>query len=151
VRCANCGVEMVAGAAFCPSCGQPASLTQSTPVGNVAAAKPALRSNVAGALCYLAGFVTGILFLAIEPYRRDRVVRFHALQSIFLNVTWFAVYFALSLLLTILPALLSPLIWLLHCLLDLGVFLLWLLLMYKAYHREQFKLPLIGDLSARQI
>jgi len=151
VQCANCGVEMVAGAAFCPSCGQPASLTRSRPVGNIEAAKPGLQSNVASALCYLAGVVTGILFLAMEPYRRDRVVRFHAFQSIFLNVTWFAVYFALSLFLAILPAPLSPLIWLLHWLLDLGVFLLWLLLMYKAYQREQFKLPLIGDLSVKQI
>jgi uncharacterized membrane protein len=151
MRCVNCGVEMIAGAAFCPSCGQPASLTLSRPAGNMETAKPALQSNVASALCYLAGLVTGILFLAIEPYRRDRVVRFHAFQSIFLNVTWFAVYFALSLFLVIFPGLLLPLVSLLHWLLDLGVFLLWLLLMYKAYHREQLRLPLIGDLSLRQI
>jgi len=141
---------MVLGAAFCPSCGKPVDLPPPEKQGTIGAVSPALRPNVAGALCYLAGFVTGILFLAIEPYRRDHVVRFHAFQSIFLNVTWFAVYFAVSLFLTIPPALLSTLIWFLHLLLDLGIFLLWLVLMYKAYHREQFKLPLIGDLSASQ-
>ena len=151
MRCVHCGVEMIAGAAFCPSCGRPAELALSRRIEGTAAAYAVLKPNVAAALCYVAGFVTGILFLAIEPYRRDRVVRFHAFQAIFLNVAWFAAYFAVSLFLAILPGRLSPAIWFLHSLLDLGVFLLWLLLMYKAYHCEQFKLPVIGDLSAKQM
>ena len=45
-----------------------------------------MSSNVAGLLCYILGFITGIIFLVIEPYKNDKFVRFHAFQSIFFNV-----------------------------------------------------------------
>ncbi len=62
MRCGNCGVEMIAGAAFCPSCGRPAN-TAARSAGDKAVASPGLQLKVAGALCYLAGLITGILFL----------------------------------------------------------------------------------------
>ena len=143
---------MIAGAAFCPSCGKPVDLTATAPSSATAAvASLGLQTNVAGALCYLAGLLTGILFLVLEPYRHDRFVRFHAWQSIFLSLAWFAAYFLVfGLFLAILPGTLWRLMWLLHAVLDLGFFLLWLLLMYKAYNRGQFQLPIIGGLAKRQ-
>ncbi len=51
---------------------------------------------MACALCYLLGLLTGILFLVLEPYNKNRLIRFHAFQSIFLNIAWIAVYIALS-------------------------------------------------------
>jgi uncharacterized membrane protein len=109
-----------------------------------------LTENVAGALCYLIGLVTGILFLVIAPYNQSKFVRFHAFQAIFFHVGmigfWivftiisFAMPFGLHLLLT----LISLVIW-------LGGIALWLFLMYKAYSNERFKLPIIGDLAEKQ-
>ena len=50
-----------------------------------------LTPNVAGALAYLVGAITGILFLVIDPFKTDRFVRFHAFQSIFFNLAWIAI------------------------------------------------------------
>jgi len=153
MRCGNCGVEMISGAAFCPSCGRPAGQswagTESTPRTS-AITSSGLQPNVAGALCYLVGFITGIFFLVLDPYKRNQFVRFHAFQAIFLSVAWFAVYFVLAIFLAIVPGILWRMVWLLHSLLDLGFFLLWLLLMYEAYNKEEFKLPVIGELAAKQ-
>ncbi len=44
---------------------------------------PGLDDNVAAALCYLALVLTGVLFLFLEPYNRNKAIRFHAFQSIF--------------------------------------------------------------------
>ena len=148
MHCQNCGVELVDGSAFCPSCGKPA--LNSTRVPAAKSAAPGLQPNLAGALCYLVGFITGIFFLVVDPYKQDRSVRFHAFQAIFLSVAWFAVYFVLSILLSILPGMLWRVGWMLYSVVGLGFFLLWLFLMYKAYNNEQFKLPVIGDLAAKQ-
>ena len=151
MQCANCGVDMVAGAAFCPSCGRPAGQpSESSPTRSPASAGAGLQANVAGLLCYLAGFVTGIVFLVVDPYKRSPFIRFHAFQAIFLSIAWFAAYFAVGILSAILPYTLWGLIWVLRSVLGLGFLLLWLLLMYKAYNHEQFKLPVIGELAAKQ-
>jgi uncharacterized membrane protein len=151
MRCANCGVEMIAGAAFCPSCGRP---VQTVAGGSSAAAasvsSPRLRANVAGALCYLAGFATGILFLVLEPYRRDRFIRFHAWQSIFLSIAWLALHVTLHVALSTLPWTLWRLTETISSLVPLALFPVVLLTMFKAYGNEQFKLLVIGDLAQRQ-
>jgi uncharacterized membrane protein len=83
--CTRCG-EWMQGE-FCPKCGTQAGAVPGRPVsGTCASAAAGLGVNVASALCYLFGFVTGILFLVLAPYNRDKVVRFHALQSILLSV-----------------------------------------------------------------
>jgi len=151
MRCANCGVEMIAGAAFCPSCGKPVGLAAAGPsaIGK-AVASPGLQTNVAGALCYLGGFVTGILFLVLEPYRHDRFIRFHAWQSIFLSIAWVVLHVALYILLSALPWTLWHLTATISTLASLALFLVVLLTMFKAYSNERFKLPVIGDLAQRQ-
>jgi uncharacterized membrane protein len=113
-----------------------------------------MTNNLAGALCYIAGFITGIVFLVLEPYNKNRFVRFHAFQSIFFSVVcivfsmvWSWLFF--SLLFT--PGMglwgLFSLVWLV---IRLGMFAAWIFLMYKAYNNEEFKLPVIGDLAAKQ-
>jgi uncharacterized membrane protein len=148
MHCQNCGAELVAGSAFCPSCGRPA--VSSAPAPTAQATASGLQPNLAGALCYLMGLITGIFFLVADPYKQDRFVRFHAFQSIFLSVAWFAVYFALSIFLSILPGMLWRIGWMLHSAVGLGFFLLWVFVMYKAYNNEQFKLPVLGNLAAKQ-
>lgn len=147
MHCTNCGTELGEGAGFCAKCG-----ARTTGSGTAASPQAAsgLQSNVAGGLCYLAGFITGIFFLVADQYKQDRFVRFHAFQAIFLSVAWIAVYFALGVFLTILPGMLWRVGWMLQSVVGLGFFLLWLFLMFKAYNHEQFKLPVIGDFAAKQ-
>lgn len=89
------------------------------------------QTNVKAALCYLLGWLTGLAFLLIE--RKDRQVRFHAAQA---TVTFGA--------LTLIS--LFPVIgWLLSPLLMLIGFLLWLVLMLKAYRGQKVVLPVFGN------
>jgi len=96
-------------------------------------------ANVAAALSYLVGFVTGIIFLVVE--KENRFVRFHALQSTLV----FAGMVAVNILLQIVP-LLGQLLFI-FIILPVSA-ILWLLLMFKAYQGEEFKLPLVGQVAA---
>jgi len=102
-----------------------------------------LKPNVAGMLCYPLSFITGILFLVLTPYNRDRFVRFHAWQSIFFFLAMVVLSFALR----ILP-------WFLEWIFILALQFLALggtgWLMYKAYNNERFKLPVVGDWAENQ-
>jgi uncharacterized membrane protein len=113
-----------------------------------------LTSNLAGALAYLAGFITGIIFLAMAPYNKDPFVRFHAFQSIFLSVVYIAVSIVWG---TIFGLFFSTglgfmwsLIALSLSLLRLAFLLVWLFMMYKAYNNERYMLPIIGPIAAKQ-
>jgi uncharacterized membrane protein len=108
---------------------------------------------MAAALCYLFGVLTGILFLVLEPYNRNRTIRFHAFQSIFVWVAAVAVFIVAAILSVTLGAI--PVIgWifsiLLHFALLIGLFVLWLMLMYKAYNNERWVLPIVGPLAEKQ-
>ena len=160
--CPNCGAQ-VAGA-FCPNCGTavtggaPSGTAGTTGAGATGSAgayvppvaqspsAPGLSHNVAAALCYLAGLVTGIIFLVLAPYNQDKTVRFHAFQSIFFNIGWIVFWIAWSFISIMLHGfgfLLSPLFGLLFL-------LLWLYLMFTAYQGKMVKLPVIGDLAEKQ-
>jgi uncharacterized membrane protein len=99
-----------------------------------------LESNVAAALCYSLGLVTGLLFLVLED--KDKFVRFHAMQSILANLVAFAVPPILTI--TIIGIVFIP-IWYLLAL------IFWVLLIYKAYKGEKYLLPLIGKIADSQI
>ncbi|SDH39165.1 Uncharacterized membrane protein [Alteribacillus persepolensis] len=99
-----------------------------------------LEENVAGLLCYVFGLITGILFLVLE--KDSRFVRFHALQSIFIS----AALVILNIVLTAVPVL----GWLIGILLSLLGFVLWIILMVKAYQGQWFKLPVVGEMAEKQ-
>ena len=96
-------------------------------------------ANVAAALSYLVGFVTGIIFLFVE--KENRYVRFHAMQSTLL----FAGIVLVDILLQIVPLLGALLV--VFIVIPLSAFL-WLFMMFKAYQGEEFKLPLVGQMAA---
>jgi uncharacterized membrane protein len=98
-----------------------------------------LDANMAAALSYLVGFVTGIIFLLVE--KENRFVRFHAMQSTLL----FAGIVLIDILLQIVP-ILGALVVVFVVIPASAV--LWLFLMFKAYQGEEFKLPLIGQMAA---
>jgi uncharacterized membrane protein len=112
----------------------------------LAATSTGMSENVAGALCYLVGFITGIIFLVIAPYNQNKFVRFHAFQSIFFNVA----YIVFWILMSFLTVLTHGIGFLLFPLIGLGFFVLWLYLMFSAYNNKRVKLPLIGDLAEKQ-
>jgi uncharacterized membrane protein len=97
-----------------------------------------LDRNLAAALSYLLGFVTGIVFLVVE--KNSKFVRFHAMQSTLV----FIALFILQVILNVLPILGWALSF--FILFPLSV-ALWLLLMFKAFMGEKFKLPFFGDLA----
>ena len=121
--------------------------------GAAVAQAAGLEENVAAALCYLVGVLTGILFLVIEPYNRNPTIRFHAFQSIFAWISSMVLGMALSMLSYPISAI--PFIgWIIDILLwlafSLGVLVLWLYLMYKTYNKERVVLPVIGAWAEKQ-
>jgi len=98
-----------------------------------------MQANIAGVLCYLAGFITGIIFYVSE--KENKFVRFHAFQSIAV----FGAFFVLSVLISFFPFL----GWLFGRLLLILSLILWLLLMYMAYRGVCFKLPIAGKIAER--
>lgn len=146
--CGKCGAAVSEGAAFCSVCGAPVSAG-----GAVQGAGEGLTSNVAGALAYLLGLITGILFIAIEPYKKDPFVRFHAFQSIAFSVVVMVFWMIWSNVIAaafIATRFLWPIVSLLSTLIGVAIFAYWLFLMYKAYNREQYRIPVLGDFAAKQ-
>jgi uncharacterized membrane protein len=112
-----------------------------------------MTDNVAAALCYLLTFLTGILFLVLEPYNKNKLIRFHAFQAIFFGVAVVLISIVGSILTTMfygVPMLGVLLGLLFHAILSLGFLVVWLFLMYKAYNNEKFVLPIIGPLAEKQ-
>jgi uncharacterized membrane protein len=99
-------------------------------------------ANVAAALSYLLGFVSGIILLVIE--RENRFVRFHAMQS---TMTFLGIV-GIDILLQIIPFVGVLLV---IFLVIPASAILWLLLMYKAYQGEEFKLPFVGPFAAERV
>lgn len=106
---------------------------------NLGKTSTGLEANVAGLLCYLLGWITGLIFFLIE--KENKYVRFHALQSILV----FGAFTVLPFILVMIPAL-GPMLLPLVSLLEL---VLWIVLMVKAYQGEKFKLPLAGDIAEK--
>ena len=121
--------------------------------GGGAAAAPApaaaggLQDNVAGMLAYIT-IIPAIVFLVLEPYNRNKFVRFHSFQCIFFGVAWTALWIVMSVI-GMIPLLgwLTLIIW---PLLGLAGLIIWVLLMVKAYGGQMWKLPVIGDLAEKQ-
>jgi len=101
-----------------------------------------LDANVAAALSYLVGFVTGLIFLLVE--KENKFVRFHAMQStlVFIGIV------LVDILLQIIPIMGTLVVLFIVMPLSAG---LWLFLMYKAYQGEAFQLPLVGQMAADRI
>jgi uncharacterized membrane protein len=98
-----------------------------------------LPENIAGVLCYVAGWVSGLIFILIEP--ANRTVRFHAFQSVmvfgFLNLAYFVVYFV-------------PVIdWMLNIIIFGATVIFWVVAVVKTYQGQKWRLPLIGRLAER--
>jgi uncharacterized membrane protein len=147
--CTACGAQIPEGAASCPACGRGAVTGAATAPGVAPATGTTggMSDNMAGALAYVT-IIPSIVFLVVAPYNRNRFIRFHAFQNIFFVVAWIVLWIVLSIILHIpflgwATILVWPIIW-------LGGFILWIVLVLKAYQGQMFKLPVIGDMAEKQ-
>src|SRR5205085_12094583 len=106
-----------------------------------------MPDNIAGMLCYL--LIPAIVFLVMEPYNRNRFIRFHSFQAIFLAIACMVLGVAIGIFAQI-PFLGWAAAFLLAPLIGLAEFILWVLLLLKAYQGQMFKLPVIGDMAEKQ-
>ncbi len=144
--CTNCGAQVAEGANVCAACGKPVGQS----VGGGAAAAPSpttatvgggLTENIAGMLAYIT-FIPAIIFLVLEPYNKNRFVRFHSFQCIFLSVALFVIHLALMFI---------PLIgWAISMLVSLAGFVLWVICLVQAYGGKMWKIPVIGEMAEKQ-
>ena len=151
-HCTKCGAAVADGAGFCPSCGSaqaaPAAVQSAPPAGVPAASQ--MDEKVAGLLCYVLGWVTGLIFYFIDkrPY-----VRFHAAQSIvvFAGLHVISIVLAMFFGFSLLAGGLSgfSLGYAIYGLVDLAGLILWILLMVKAYQGERFRVPIAADIAEK--
>jgi uncharacterized membrane protein len=169
--CASCGAPVEGR--FCAKCGATvgeASAAPPPPVGGYAppaagypppaASYPppvpppmsaGMADNAASALCYVLGLITGVLFLVLEPYSKNRVVRFHAFQSIFLNIAVIIIAIAVGILEAVLGHLLGYwLVSIIGLLFNLCMFLLWIYMIVTTYQGRTTVLPIIGPIAQQQ-
>ena len=153
--CPKCGTENPEGAKFCSKCGAElgVSAAPSNPGKGSSEPSTGMSPNTAGLLCYVAGWITGIVFLLIE--KKSRFVRFHAWQSIMtfgiLSVVQIIVAGILSAIavatfspgLIIFSGVLGTIIWIL-------MVVLWIVLMIQAGTGKMWKLPWVGNWAEKQ-
>jgi uncharacterized membrane protein len=153
--CSKCGAENPDGAKFCAKCGAelgaPAKPSE-------AVAKPGTESstgmspNVAGLLCYVVSWITGIVFVILE--KKSKFVKFHAWQSIMTFGVLTVVQIILSLIALIALATFSPGLWLVFHVLGVIVWVvtvgLWIVLMILAYQGKMWKVPGAGNWAEKR-
>lgn len=144
--CNKCGAENSADTFFCEKCGSPL-LTPTPDQSPTSQSTIRLQSNIAGLLCYVLGWLTGLILFLIE--KDDQFVRFHAMQSLVTFGALTVAMIGLSILALI------PYIGLLFGLLQIAIvllgFVLWIVSMVKAYQNEEFKIPWAGDFAGDHI
>ena len=147
--CSSCGAQIADGATTCAVCaGRAAATVPAVPTAGAGG----MADNVAGMLAYIT-IIPAIVFLVMEPYNRNRFVRFHSWQNIFLHAAWIVLWIALVIVSTVLafiPILGHLVALLLWMVLALGGVVIWIILFMKANGGQMYKLPFIGDLAEKQ-
>ena len=148
--CPDCAAQMPFDAAFCPGCGRVMRTEVSVQGETRSDGKIGLLPiQFAGALAYFT-FVPAIVFLFVDPYKKNRFVRFHSIQSLLLCgvVIVLAAVLRLAGLVVFLIPLLGPLlVAVVDVVVGLAAVFLWFVLVVKAFQGEMFKLPALGDFA----
>ncbi len=145
--CTACGAQLPEGAAACPACGRGVGTGGGPAVAPATTTTGGLTDNVAGALAYVT-IIPAIVFLVMDPYNKNRFIRFHSFQSIFLAVACFALGIIFSILgaIPVVNLLMIPvgiIVW-------IGIVILVIVLILKAYQGQTWKIPKIGDMAEKQ-
>jgi len=153
--CNMCGAQIPDGTTTCGVCSsRTATAGRGAASAAPAAAVPAqgMADNVAGLLAYIT-IIPAIIFLVMEPYNKNRFIRFHAWQNIFLHVAVVALWIAImivSVVLGFIPILGHIIAFLLWAVLWIGLLVVWVILLIKANQGQMYKLPVIGDMAEKQ-
>lgn len=149
--CSACGKQTADGVTLCSNCGTTGSVAVAAP-GQ--ATSSGLADNIAGLLCYSpVAILADILFLVVEPYNRNKFIRFHAFQSLFAGLGIFCLAIAcmiLGFIIGLVPVvgwIIDILMWIVFA---VGNLTLWVMMMIKAYQMQTTRLPFVGDLAAKQ-
>jgi uncharacterized membrane protein len=145
--CSQCGNQVNAADQFCGRCGAPQPVAATVPPP-VADTRAGLSPRTATVLCYIPGigWIAAIIVLASDRFRRDRGVRFHAFQGLYLFVAWLMNSWVVRWL----SALLAH-DYHLYSVVELVLVVMSVFMMIKAGHGETFPLPLFGELAARSV
>lgn len=146
--CSTCGAQIPDGTTTCAAC---AGRAAAAPAG-ATASTGGMADNVAGMLAYVT-IIPAIIFLVMEPYNKNRFVRFHSWQNIFFHGAWIVIWIALMILsavLAFIPILGHVVAFLLWMVFGVGIFVVWIILLMKANGGQMYKLPFIGDLAEKQ-
>jgi len=142
--CSSCGAE-VGSAAFCPKCGAAQGAAPAAAGGSATVSgTEGMAENIAGLLCYVVGWVTGIIFLLID---KRPFVKFHAAQSIVVFGGLTVLRIGLGIM-TGFGGIFGWGVWAaVSMLIGLVTLILWVLLMVKAYQHELFKVPIAAGIA----
>jgi uncharacterized membrane protein len=135
--CKACGQD-IGTANFCPKCGANQAAPAYPAPPTAAAPTEGLDENVAGLLCYVLGWLTGIIFLLID---KRPFVKFHAAQSIVVFGGLQAIHFVLRFTHFFLFS------FGFYALLGLVGCVLWVVLMIKAFQHQMFRVPIAADIA----
>ena len=141
--CSKCGAENPDGAKFCSKCGAglgvPAKTSEAA-AKSEAESSTGLSANVAGLLCYVAGWITGIVFIVLE--KKSIFVKFHAWQSI-MTFGVLTVAYLILMWIPVIGWILSILIW-------IAMGILWIILLIQAGTGKMWKVPWAGNWAEKQ-
>ncbi len=141
--CKACGSEL-GGAVFCPKCGASQSASAVPVASAPSASSEGLAENVAGLLCYVLGWLTGIIFLLID---KRPFVKFHAAQSIVVFGALMVIRIGLGIVMGF-GGMLGFGLWAaISMILGLVGLILWILLMVKAYKHELYRVPIAAGVA----
>ena len=140
--CSTCGAQIPDGTITCAACAGRAAAAGAPAAATASAG--GLTDNVAGMLAYIT-IIPAIIFLVMEPYNKNRFVRFHSFQCLFFCVALIVIQIGLSILAVVpfMALLTIPL----HFLVAIGALAIWVILLLKANGGQMYKLPFIGDLA----
>jgi uncharacterized membrane protein len=147
--CNMCGAQIADGTTTCAAC---AGRVPAASAAVATAPATGMADNVAGMLAYIT-IIPAIIFLIVEPYNRNRFVRFHAWQNIFLHLAAIVLWIALMILTvaaSVVPIVGHLIVMLLGLVVWVGFFVIWIVLLIKANQGQMYKLPFIGDLAEKQ-
>ena len=142
--CGKCGSSVADGILYCPQCGAQVGTSAPPPVALVPAGTSGLQENVAGLLCYLLGWLTGIIFLLID---KRPFVRFHAAQSIVVFGALFVIRMILSFGFMSSGVYSFGLWGMISLLVSLITLIAWIVLMVMAYQGKMFEVPIAAGVA----
>ena len=152
--CSQCGNQVGPADAFCGRCGSPQPVAPGAPPPPPPprwAPQPAdplnsINPRTAAILCYVPwfGWIAAIVVLASQRFRRDRQIRFHAFQGLYMFVAWLMADWVFK-------PMVSWMVPHVGSLIHVVLLVMWIFMMVKTAHNENYSLPLFGELAQRSV